>query len=398
VPVADGRSNPRPVWYRELKPRLRRPRWRLKLYRAVAGRPLRAGSWPFGENSFGMSTALEDARQVREAIVELGFDIYEPLTRHPEVVYTREELEALLREELLGAAFSGPIRTRSKLAKEAVCRALGYPVPTAFARVKPRFPGQDLDVYVQQHDNFQVWNEELSPTRRYAVIRVDEFGDVVAVRVAEGTELAAFDRTGTLTSKYQAKRRRGGGGNRLVSNADTPSFIAELAPTGHLNAETLRSLLPASPPVHGKVLSVHALYDRLLALVGQDLEYSTSERVRGERLHRVACEALGLGSYADTGKFPDIVCQALEVKLQTSPTIDLGLVSPDSDGPAVTLSPRLRHCDARYLVAYGGHDGKALRIEHIVVSTGIDFFNEFQRFEGLVQNRKLQLRLPAGFF
>jgi hypothetical protein len=345
-----------------------------------------------------MSTALEDARAIRAAIVVLGFDIYQPLTEHPEVVYTQEELEALLRDELSGAVFTGPIRTRSKLAKEAVCHALGYPVPTAFARVKPRFPGQDLDVYVQQHDNLQVWNEELSPTRRYAVIRVDELGNVIAVRVADGTELAAFDRTGTLTSKYQAKRRRGDGGNTLVSEVDTPSFVAELAPAEHLDAATLRRLLPASPPVRGKVLSVRALYDRLLGLVGQELEYSTSERLRGERLHRFACEALGLGSYADTGKFPDIVCQALEVKLQTSPTIDLGLVSPDSDGPAVTLSPRLRHCDARYLVAYGAHDGKALRIEHIVVSTGTDFFAEFQRFEGLVQNRKLQLRLPAGFF
>jgi hypothetical protein len=68
------------------------------------------------------------------------------------------------------------------------------------------------------------------------------------------------------------------------------------------------------------------------------------------------------------------VCQALEVKLQTSPTIDLGLVTPDSDGPAVTLSPRLRHSDARYLVAYGGHDVEVLRVEHIVVSTGTDFW------------------------
>jgi hypothetical protein len=343
-------------------------------------------------------SALDDARAIREAISELGFDIYAPLGKHPDVVYSRQELEELLRLELAGSVFAGPIRTRSKLAKEAVCRALGYPAPTSFKRVKPRFPGQDLDVYVQQHDNLQVWNEELSPTRRYVIIRVDDVGDVVAVRVAEGTELAAFDRTGTLTSKYQAKRRSHNRGNTLVSDRDTPNFIAELAPVDDLDDGTLRSLLPVDAPDHGKVLSVRALYAHLLGLVGREMEYSTSERLRGERLHRLACEALGLGSYADTGKFPDIVCQALEVKLQTSPTIDLGLVTPDSDGPAVTLSPRLRHSDARYLVAYGTHDTEVLRIEHIVVSTGIDFFGEFQRFGGLVQNRKLQLRLPNGFF
>ncbi len=345
-----------------------------------------------------MSSVLDDARAIREAIVEIGFDIYEALSEHPEVVYSRAELEELLRHELAGAVFAAPIRTRSKLVKEAVCRALGYPLPGAFKRIKPRFPGQDLDVYVQQHDNLQVWNEELSPTRRYAVVRVDEVGNVVAVRVAEGTELAALDRTGTLTSKYQAKRRSGDDGNKLVSPTDTPSFIAELGPSEVIGDETLRGLLPVSPPVHGMVLSVRALYDRLLGLVGRQMEYSTSERLRGERLHRLACEVLGLGSYADTGRFPDIVCQALEVKLQTSPTIDLGLVTPDSDGPAVTLSPRLRHSDARYLVAYGGHDVEVLRVEHIVVSTGADFFQEFQRFGGLVQNRKLQLRLPSSFF
>lgn len=79
-------------------------------------------------------------------------------------------------------------------------------------------------------------------------------------------------------------------------------------------------------------------------------------------------------------------------------SVDLGLVTPDSDGLAVTLSPRLRHSDVRYLVAYGTHRDAMVKIEHIVISTGSDFFGEFQRFGGLVQNRKLQLRLPRSFF
>lgn len=350
------------------------------------------------ETSGYVASILEDARDVRRALVAAGLDIYEPLLEHPDFVYSNAQLEALLRHELAGAVFRGPIRTRSKVAKAAVCRALGYPVPVAFKRVKPRFPGQDLDVYVQQHDNLQVWNEELSPTRRYVVIRVDAVGGFVALRIVEGSELAAYDRTGTLTSKYQAKRRAGRGGNRLVSRSDTTAFVAALAPSKDVPDETLRGLLPVSPPARGKVLTVAALYDRLLGLLGRDIEYSPSERVRGERLHRLTCDVLGLGSYADTGKFPDIVCQALEVKLQTASTIDLGLVTPGSGEPAVTVSARLRHSDVRYLVAYGVQDGDVLRVEQIVVSTGADFFEEFQRFGGLVQNRKLQLRLPGTFF
>lgn len=92
------------------------------------------------------------------------------------------------------------------------------------------------------------------------------------------------------------------------------------------------------------------------------------------------------------------MCQALEVKLQSAGTIDLGLVSPDSREPALTLSPRLRHCDARYLIAYATHNVSEFVIDEIVVSTGEDFFNEFQQFGGLVQNKKLQLRLPHDFF
>lgn len=79
-------------------------------------------------NHRSVSSALDDARAIREAIVEIGFDIYEPLNEHPEVVYSRAELEELLRHELAGAVFAAPIRTRSKLVKEAVCRALGYPL------------------------------------------------------------------------------------------------------------------------------------------------------------------------------------------------------------------------------------------------------------------------------
>ncbi|HYN91595.1 MAG TPA: hypothetical protein VER75_06715, partial [Thermoleophilaceae bacterium] len=88
-------------------------------------------------------SVLDDARAIREAVVELGCDIYELLTEYSEAVYSRAELEELLRDELAGAVFTGALRTRSKLAKQAVCRALGYPTPSRFKRVKPRFPGQD---------------------------------------------------------------------------------------------------------------------------------------------------------------------------------------------------------------------------------------------------------------
>ncbi len=89
-----------------------------------------------------MPSVLDAARAIRQAIVKSKFDIYEPLTEHPEVVYNAGELEALLSVELVGQAFVGPIRTRAKLAKQAVAAALGYPVPPTLRKTKRAFPAR----------------------------------------------------------------------------------------------------------------------------------------------------------------------------------------------------------------------------------------------------------------
>jgi hypothetical protein len=338
------------------------------------------------------------ARTLRDAISASGFDVYEPLKKHPKLVYALDELEARLREDLIGQRFPGPIRTRSKLAKTAVCKALGYPSPKAFRRVQPRFPGQDLDVHVQLSNNVQIWNQRITPTRRHVLIRVDDDAIVRAVRVIEGVELAQFDTTGTPTIKYQAKRRGGRSGSALISVCDTEALSAVLQPVDRLSPKVLKALGPGDAPLPGKVLTIAAMHRRLIGLVGRSFDDPGTERRRGEGLHRLACEALGLGAYADTGRFPDIVCQALEVKLQTAQTVDLGLVNPVSDEPALSLSPELQYRDARYLVAYGTTDGKRVEITDVVVSTGADFYDEFQQFGGLTQNHKFQMHLPVDFF
>jgi hypothetical protein len=191
-----------------------------------------------------MASPLEDALEIRAAVAELGFDIYEPLTAYPEVVYTTAELEALLRHALDGQVFHAPIRTRAKLAKQVTAKALGYPVPKTLKKTNPRFPGQDLDVYVQQSDNLQIWNDEISPTRRYAILGLDADSRVYAVRVIEGVELAPLDRTGTLTSKFQAKRIAGRTGSTLVVPTDTDAFIHELAPESDINSSVLQRCTP----------------------------------------------------------------------------------------------------------------------------------------------------------
>ncbi len=78
-------------------------------------------------------------------------------------------------------------------------------------------------------------------------------------------------------------------------------------------------------------------------------------------------------------------------------TIDLGLVSPDDAAP-LEFFPRIRHCDVRYAVFYGAIAGSEVRLVHLVMARGADFFSFFQRFEGKVGNAKIQIPLPRDFF
>lgn len=339
--------------------------------------------------------------EIAQRIAESGISIYDPLDPKSPLFVEVDVLEHRLRHQLLGLHLGYPLRTRAKVSKTAVCQAIGYPTPSTFRKTQPRFPGQNLDVYVQKADNLQIWNEEVVPSRRYAIIRIDGADRVVDVRVVTGETIARLDRTGTLTKKYQARRPIGQIESALISNRDTSNFILLLQPSSGLPSQQLARLSPTTRPVPGSVLAIAAVYNRLLDLIGTEVPDPglDQERLRGEALHRRVCQALGLGQYGDRGQFPDVLCQALEVKLQTSPTIDLGLVAPDSTEIAQEVSSAIRHCDVRYAVFYGVRtNSKSIRLSGLVVSTGASFFTRFQRFEGRVVNRKLQIKLPAGFF
>ena len=79
-----------------------------------------------------------------------GVSVYDdPVTADSSLFYAPDELESLLREELVGREdLAGvPIRTRSFLAKRLVCSALGYEPPKSFRRANPRLPHPTIDVY-----------------------------------------------------------------------------------------------------------------------------------------------------------------------------------------------------------------------------------------------------------
>lgn len=332
-------------------------------------------------------------------IRDSGITIYDGLDEGHELFLEIQQLEGTLKTALKGLNLDYPLRTRSKVLKEAVCRALGYPVPARFRKTKPRFLGQNFDTYIQKSNNLQIWNEEISPTRRYVLIRVDQRSIVTDVKVVTGETLARLDPTGTLTQKFQAKSREAITESVLGSDRDTAHLQQQFALAEAWDRTAFPNTAPTERPIPGRLLAIATLYELLLPLTGQELTDPglDQERNRGAALHRSVCSALGYGQYQDRGQFPDVVNQLLEVKLQTSPTIDLGLVTPDSTEPIAEV-PEVRHCDARYAVLYGTKTERGVRLDRLVLTTGEEFFRLFQRFEGRVLNKKLQIPLPAGFF
>jgi len=340
---------------------------------------------------------------IQKRITESGLSIYDELSpEQSDLLIPAEELERILEAKLIGNNYSNlPLRTRSKVVNQDICRALGYPVPSSFKKSKPRFPGQNFDKYVQKANNLQVWNDQLDPTRRYVVIRQGEDGKVSRVRVITGTDLALLDTTGTLTQKYQA---------RLDIQPNVPFELIADSDTDHISPlfESIRvnerpQVCPTDLPCIGHIMPIKNIYECLQSLIGEEFEDAgfDQERNRGAILHRLVCQKLGYSSYADNGRFPDIRNQLLEVKLQTSPTIDLGLVLPSSELPldiAIINGIGIRHCDVRYALFHGTINKGRVRINHFYLTTGHAFFTRFPQFGGKVLNRKLQIPLPSIFF
>lgn len=336
-----------------------------------------------------------------EAIRQSGLSIYDQIeVGDPEFWIPTPILEDLLNSAMVGLSLAElPLRTRSKVVKEHICRALGYPVPPSFKKTQPRFPGQYFDTYVQKSNNLQIWNEDIELLRRYVIVQVASNNVVTKVKVVTGNTLAQLDTTGTLTQKYQARMILSEPKVELITTKDTEFLQPAVRPEVDLGG----FVSPISDPKEGQVLPIGQVFERLQGLVGESFPgvgYD-QERNRGAILHRMVCKRLGYANYKDDGQFPDVRHQLLEVKLQTSPTIDLGLVCPNSedvlDLPKVG-NRQIRHCDVRYALFYSGTDGEHIALTHFYLTTGEKFFTRFPQFQGRVLNKKIQIPLPSNFF
>lgn len=339
---------------------------------------------------------LELGERIADKIRKSGQDLYDEPDISSGLYFPNDALEALLAKHLCGLDLSGlPIRTRSKVLKTRVCEILGYTAPKSFKKTQPRFYAQNLDTYAQQSMNLQIWNEEIDASRRYAIIKLDKNNMVERVRLITGDQLLLLDTTGKLTTKFQA---------RLPDVEDSILFsLKDTEPVMEwceLNLDPpARS--PVDIPHYGEIIPIKTVYELLLPIVGETIDKKTitQERNRGMELQRIVCQKLGYQDYADDGQYPDIRNQLIEVKLQTSPTIDFGLHSPTSDEIVVeTESKQFRDNDIRYVIFRGTTSDDGITLNQLFVVTGKDFTDHIPLFGGKVQNSKIQIPLPPDFF
>jgi hypothetical protein len=130
-------------------------------------------------------------------------------------------------------------------------------------------------------------------------------------------------------------------------------------------------------------------------LIGQKLD-SAATKNRGQALERMVLELLGYESKEGDllyGDFPDIRNQLLEVKVQDSPTVDLGRFSPERE-EMLFAEKGLTTYDVRYLIALT--DPQTETIKGIILSPGKNL-GELFSYVGAA-SYKCQRSISMSFF
>lgn len=130
-------------------------------------------------------------------------------------------------------------------------------------------------------------------------------------------------------------------------------------------------------------------------LIGFKL-YAAATKNRGQALEKKVLELLSYEVNENDllyGAFPDIRNQLLEVKVQDSPTVDLGKFSPEKEEIVIEDSD-LTTFDVRYLIALT--NPKTEIIEGIILSPGEKLGELFSYVSA--ESYKCQRAIPMSFF
>jgi hypothetical protein len=342
---------------------------------------------------------------------------------------------------------------KSQWVKLQIIELLGYQRPTGLRttqarRFKPKFIHQLLDIFVQSSRNLQVWNyvpyadilipgewneESKYPYRyqdcRYLLVFHNSEGVILKTTLVTGNELSEWDTTGTQTIKWQANARRSYRNeisSRIITSSVEPLQSKFTGYIQHPSEGKHGSILQENrDPLERKrryilqedqnlqfplikehpnpaSLFTHNEIERVLnTLVGRKFDNlgAGQERSIGQALEKEIAKALGYQHYqqTDTGDYPDLLHQLIEVKFQFSGTIDLGnhLPTDQSSIEAAWNEWNITSRDIRYIVALMEKDEHSnFIVDSIVITSGEKFNQYFSIGEG--KNFKIQIPIPSS--
>lgn len=340
-------------------------------------------------------------------------------------IMTLEQLQILL-EPLVGQTFrlTGKPRTDgsqfrvmvSDLLLGSKCECADdsfYTIIPPKKKGVPRLLIELLDTYlVTTGDtyNLQVWNRipnsndclveysngDVIESRdiRYVFAKIDSVcNKIESIVILSPNEIEnKFGIFGKPTIKHQLlitdkKRSEFLCGDLLVESCDSITMSA-LVKSKYIKPKSMLSKYDSND-----LLSIKVIKERVEGLRGVILA-SSDTKTRGQLLERKVSCLLG---YDETdslvGGYPDIPNQMLEVKVQDSPTIDLGAHSPRIK-ETIVCKDNITTQDVRYLIALT--DSKTNAIEGIILTCGEclgDYFTYVSE-----QSFKCQRSIPMEFF
>jgi hypothetical protein len=282
----------------------------------------------------------------------------------------------------------------------------------------PRILREFLDTYIVTTGdsyNLQVWNRNPSEPSvqieyrngstlnaddaRFAFVRVHPSKQTIASVVILTPEYIVdhFGPFGKPTVKQQLIIT-GSARERIYARQPPVAFHPD-------HASCLRLVSRSAPtypakirdaPSHGQVLQLTTIRDLVVpALLGRQIE-PRATKTRGQELELLVAQLLGYRpDKADLllGGFPDIRHQALEVKLQDAPTVDLGRYSPQF-AELVESCPDFTTQSIRYLIAL--MDASTHICRGVVLCPGASLGEHFTYVAD--RNFKCQRSIPMQFF
>jgi len=335
-------------------------------------------------------------------------------------------------QSLIGAryALSGKTRTDGSNLRKLVAKTLeaGHLPPPAkndlYEVVPPKGKGvpkitrEFVDTYIVTSGdsyNLQVWNrspasdtllikyengESLKCTDvRFVMVRIDIRKGIISAIIILTPEYieTRFGRFGKPTIKQQLLISRKVRKEIYESVDKIKSFPDTKKLSYYITHDYVRpnSQMVEEPDLK-RLYSIELLRKMVAErLIGKKLDSGPTKN-RGQALERAVLQLLGY-EIKETdllyGAFPDIKNQLLEVKVQDSPTVDLGRFSPEKE-EVLFHEKGLTTFDVRYLIALTNSNTEI--IEGIILSPGECLGELFSYVSS--ESYKCQRAIPMAFF